>query len=285
MIAQVLLAAMSRGFWDWIVTILRENSVPLLLGLLQTFVIAFVSTAMGCLIGLGAGIIQTQPIPRSGIRKGLLLAVRGILAAYVEVFRGTPMMVQAAFLYYGLALLLDVQLPLLFAAFLIVSINTGAYLTETVRGGILCVDPGQLEAARAMGMRHGQMMRSIVLPQALRKILPQIGNNLIINIKDTCVLSIIGVMEFFYAIRGVAGKTYAFFPVYTLAMVFYFLLTFVCSRVLRRLERRLAGPEHYELVLNDALVAGEGMVHFHSPSPEEQNRDYQEWKREEEWHG
>ena len=130
------------------------------------------------------------------------------MACYVEFFRGTPMMVQAMFIYYGSAYLFNINMSMWFAAFFVVSINTGAYMAETVRGGILSVDEGQTEAAKAIGMTHVQTMMNVILPQALRNIMPQIGNNLIINIKDTCVLSIIGIVELFYTTKGVAGAYY-----------------------------------------------------------------------------
>ena len=124
----------------------------------------------------------------------------------------------------------------------------------------------------AIGMNHTQTMLHVILPQALRNIMPQIGNNLIINIKDTCVLSIISVAELFYNVRSISGATYAFFPAYSIAMVIYFVLTFACSRVLRFIEKRMAGPESYDLAMNDVLL-GEGMISYHGDPPE-QNADY-----------
>ena len=100
------------------------------------------------------------------------------------------------------------------AALLVVSVNTGAYMAETVRGGILSIDPGQTEGAKAIGMTHVQTMLYVVLPQALRNIMPQIGNNLIINIKDTCVLSVIGTVELFFTTNGVAGAEYTYFEAF-----------------------------------------------------------------------
>ena len=117
--------------------------------------------------------------------------VRLILNVYVEFFRGTPMMAQAMFIYYGLMPLLGINSTITQAAYFILSINTGAYMAETVRGGILSIDPGQTEGAKSIGMTHVQTMIYVILPQALRNLMPQIGNNLIINIKDTSVLSIV----------------------------------------------------------------------------------------------
>ena len=115
------------------------------------------------------------------------------------------MIVQAMVVYYGAMSLFDIDMSAMFAGFLVVSINTGAYMAETVRGGIESIDEGQREAAVAIGMDHFQTMRYVVLPQALRNIMPQIGNNLIINIKDTSVLNVISVTELYFASKSAAG--------------------------------------------------------------------------------
>ena len=149
-----------------------------------------------------------------------------------------------------------------FAAILIVSINTGAYMAETVRGRILSIDEGQTEGAKAIGMTHVQTMVNVILPQALRNIMPQIGNNLIINIKDTCVLSIIGTVELFYTTKGVAGALYTYFESFTIAMVIYFVMTFTCSRLLRLLERKMDGPDNSDLATTDTLTYTRGMYSY-----------------------
>lgn len=253
-----------NDFGNWMLFIIQSDWKAILNGVITTMIIAIVATAIGCIIGFAVGLIQTIPIqPKDSIfRKIFLKGIKFILTAYIEIFRGTPMMVQAAFIFYGMAILYDIHMGMWTAAILIVSINTGAYMAETVRGGILSVDQGQIEGSKAIGMSHFQTMSLVVLPQALRNIMPQIGNNLIINIKDTCVLSIIGVMELFYSMKTIAGSTYAFFPTYTLAMIIYFILTFTCSRILRYLENRMDGPENFELTLSDGLVMGEGMYSF-----------------------
>ena len=124
----------------------------------------------------------------------------------MEVFRGTPMVLQAVFIYYGLPYFTDNAVrfdSIWMAAILVVSINTGAYMAESVRGGIISIDPGQTEGAKAIGMTHVQTMLHVILPQAIRNILPQIGNNFIINVKDTSVMFIIGFPEFFCRPPGV----------------------------------------------------------------------------------
>ena len=172
------------------------------------------------------------------------------------------MIVQAMFIYFGAMQYLGITMGMWFAAFFIVSINTGAYMAETVRGGILSIDPGQTEGAKAIGMTHFQTMLYVIFPQTLRNIIPQIGNNLIINIKDTCVLSIIGTVELFYTTKGVAGALYTYFESFTIAMVIYFIMTFTCSRILRVIERKMDGPDNYDLATADTLTHTSGMYSY-----------------------
>lgn len=251
-------------FWQSVARIWQEYGPSFLRGAGTTMLIAIISTIIGCVIGFGVGIVQTLPSDRKEqpVRYSLLLAIRFVLNAYVELFRGTPMMVQAMFIYYGLGKLWNIHLAMLPAALLVVSINTGAYMAETVRGGILSIDPGQTEGAKAIGMTHVQTMLSVVLPQALRNIMPQIGNNLIINIKDTCVLSVIGTVELFYTTKGVAGAEYTYFEAFTITMVIYFVLTFVCSRILRLMENRMDGSDSYDLATTDTLAHTSGLYSF-----------------------
>lgn len=143
-------------------------------------------------------------------------------------------------------------------------------MAETVRGGILSIDPGQTEGAKAIGMNHVQTMLYVIMPQALRNIMPQIGNNLIINIKDTCVLSIIGTVELFYTTKGVAGAKYLYFESFAIAMVMYFILTFTCSRILRFWESKLDGPDNYDLATTDTLAHTSGMYNYSSEGTKEE---------------
>ena len=252
---------MPNSFLEWIAYIIRNSGMSMLRGAGNTLIIAFVATAVGCVIGLVLGIIQTIPADPNGhiIKRILLWIVRLILGVYIEVFRGTPMMAQAFFIYFGSSIVFNINMSTWFAAFFIVSINTGAYMAETVRGGILSIDPGQTEGAKAIGMTHFQTMTSVILPQALRNIMPQIGNNLIINIKDTCVLSAIGVVELMYASRGAAGANYRYFETYTVTMVMYLAMTLFFSRMLRIVERRMEGARTYDLATRDTLAHTSGM--------------------------
>ena len=262
---------MPGDFGGRIVYLLQQYGGSFLKGAGVTMVIALVGTFIGCLIGFVAGIIQTIPVEKkdSVVKRGILWIVKFILNVYVEVFRGTPMMAQAMFIYFGSAAVFNINMSMWFAAFFIVSINTGAYMAETMRGGILSIDEGQTEGAKAIGMTHVQTMLYVILPQAIRNIMPQIGNNLIINIKDTCVLSIIGIVELFYTTKGVAGAFYKYFEAFTIAMVIYFILTFTCSRILRFWEGKLDGPDSYDLATTDTLAYTSGMLKYSDKEKEE----------------
>ncbi|MCQ2462253.1 MAG: amino acid ABC transporter permease [Clostridia bacterium] len=253
---------MPDGFSQRIIYIIQNYWLSFLKGAGVTMVIAVISTAFGCLIGFAVGIVQSIPINKNEhiVKRILLKTVRFILGAYVEIFRGTPMMVQSMFIYYGIPLIFGIHLEMWPAALIIVSVNTGAYMAETVRGGILSIDKGQTEGAKAIGMTHFQTMVNVILPQALRNIIPQIGNNLIINIKDTCVLSVIGTIELFYTTKGIAGAYYTYFESFTITMVIYFILTFACSRLLRIWENKLEGAETYDLATTDTLAHTSGLA-------------------------
>ncbi len=238
------------NFFERILYILERYGTSYLKGAGTTLLIAIVSTAVGCVIGFAAGVIQTIPSDKkrdSLLKRGVLAFLKALLGIYVEVFRGTPMIVQAVFIYYGLSQMCNIQLGMWQAAFLVVSVNTGAYMAESVRGGIISVDPGQMEGAKAIGMNHVQAMTSVILPQAFRNILPQIGNNLIINIKDTSVLSVISIVDLFFVHKSVAGALYTYFESATIVMLIYLTMTIVTSRLLRMLESRLDGNDSYEM--------------------------------------
>ena len=171
------------------------------------------------------------------------------------------MVLQAVFMYYGLPYFTDNALKftnIWVAALVVVSINTGAYMSESVRGGIISIDPGQTEGAKAIGMTHVQTMTNVILPQALRNIMPQIGNNFIINVKDTSVMFIIGFPDFFAAHRAAVGASYLYFPSATVEMVGYLTMTLLASFLLRWVEKKLDGDSSYELVQVDSLTMTAG---------------------------
>ena len=211
--------------------------------------------------------------------------VRIIIRVYVEVFRGTPMVLQAVFLYYGLPYFTNNAIKFTsvwLAAVLVVSINTGAYMAESVRGGIISVDPGQTEGAKAIGMTHVQTMINVILPQALRNIMPQIGNNFIINVKDTSVMFIIGFPDFFAAHRAAVGASYLYFPSATVEMAGYLTMTLLASFLLRWLEKKLDGSSSYELVQIDPLTMTAGTYTHpdHGTPFDERSKEYRNNGRE-----
>ena len=232
-------------------------------GIINTLILALIATAIGCLIGFICGVLNTIPYSKNDPlpKRILLQAIRVIVRLYVEVFRGTPMVLQAVFLYYGLPYFTDNAVKftnIWVAALLVVSINTGAYMAESVRGGIISIDPGQTEGAKAIGMNHVQTMTSVILPQALRNIMPQIGNNFIINVKDTSVMFIIGFPDFFAAHRAAVGASYLYFPSATVEMLGYLTMTLIASFLLRWVEKMLDGDSSYELVQVDPLTMTAG---------------------------
>lgn len=231
-----------------------DNWPMFLRGAGMTIVISIISTLLGAIIGLFIGIVRTVPIPESKGRRRLLKIINFIFAAYIEYFRGTPMIVQAMVIYYGSALLFDIHMNRLLAAILIVSINTGAYMSEIVRGGIDSIDKGQFEAANAIGMNHFQSMVTIILPQVVRNILPATANEFVINIKDTSVLNVIGVTELFFQTKSITGNNFKFFESYFIASFIYLCMTFTITRILRNLEKRLDGPQSYDIVGNQMQV-------------------------------
>ena len=232
-------------------------------GIGNTLLLALTATLIGCVIGFVCGVQNTIPCSKndSGVKKFFVGLVRVIVRIYVEVFRGTPMVLQAVFIYYGLPYFTDnaVKFSGIWpAALLVASINTGAYMAESVRGGIISIPAGQTEGAKAIGMTHVQTMVNVILPQALRNIMPQIGNNFIINVKDTSVMFIIGFPDFFSAHRAAVGASYLYFPSATVEMVGYLTMTLIASVLLRWLERRLDGDSSYELASGDQLVMAAG---------------------------
>ena len=235
-------------------------------GIRNTLILAVAATLAGCLIGLVCGVLNTIPYTKQdhAIKRFFLKLLRAVIRIYVEVFRGTPMVLQAVFIFYGLPYFTDGAVAfkgmagIWTAALLVVSINTGAYMAESVRGGIISIDPGQTEGAKAIGMTHLQTMVHVIMPQALRNILPQIGNNFIINLKDTSVMFIIGFTEFFATHKSVAGATFKYFPSAALEMVGYLCMTLIASFLLRWLEKKLDGDSNYELVQVDPLTMTAG---------------------------
>jgi putative lysine transport system permease protein len=239
---------------EWIIKIVSNNWPMFLRGAGMTLLISVIGTVLGSAIGLLVGVIRTIPVQEKGLKKIIIKIINAILSIYIEIFRGTPMIVQAMVIYYGSAIAFGINMNKLTAAIFIVSINTGAYMSEIVRGGIVSIDKGQFEAAHAVGMNHFQTMTNVILPQVIRNILPATGNEFVINIKDTSVLNVIAVSELFFQTKSVAGNNFRYFESFFVACVLYFVMTFTITRVLRFIERKLDGPENYIMYANQMQV-------------------------------
>lgn len=248
-------------------SILSQHSSTYLTGMRNTLLLAVISTLIGCIIGFICGILQTIPFTKndSPLKRIFLKFIRLIIRIYVEVFRGTPMILQAVFIFFGLPYFTDGAISfqnIWTVSIIVVSINTGAYMAETVRGGILSIDPGQTEGAKAIGMNHFQTMTNVILPQALRNIMPQIGNNFIINVKDTSVMFIISFPDFFSVHKGVVGSTYKYFPSATIEMIGYLTMTLAASFLLRYIEKKMEGEDSYSLVVKDSITSTVGTYNY-----------------------
>lgn len=265
----------TNSFFDNIVRLIDDFGMTYLTGAGTTLLISLVGTFFGCVIGFLVGIVQTIPVDKkrdSVFKRAFLKFIRVILRTYVEVFRGTPMIVQAVFIYYGARMVFNINMGMWTAAFFIVSINTGAYMAETVRGGIMSIDAGQTEGAKAIGMNHLQTMLYVILPQTFRVIIPQIGNNYIINIKDTSVLSVISITDLFFVHKSAAGALYTFFESATIVMAIYLTMTMVTSVLLRLLEKKLGGNANYDLATTDTLALTSGTYNFRDKKSKEDGK-------------
>ena len=227
---------MPTDFFGRVMVVFQRYGMSMLQGAGVSIRIALVGTIVGCIIGFA-----------------VLWGSKLIMKAYGEFFRGTPMMAQAMFIYYGMLPLLGLNLSMWQAAYFILSINTGAYMAETVRGGINSIDVGQIEGAKALGMGYVPMMIYIILPQTFKIIAPQIGNTFVANIKDTSVLNVIAVTELFYITKVAAGTYFRMFEAYTITALIYLTLTLLFNGLLKLIEKYMAGKESYE-VLNPAAA-------------------------------
>ena len=237
-----------------IINILQENWPMLLRGAGMTLLISLIGTIIGTICGLLIGIIRTIPVPDKKGKRVLLNIINKILSIYIEIFRGTPMIVQAMVIYYGSAMAFGIDMNRIAAGLFIVSINTGAYMAEIVRGGIVSIDKGQFEAAQAIGMNHVQTMTNVIIPQVIRNILPATGNEFVINIKDTSVLNVISVTELFFQTKSIAGNNYMYFDTFFITCVMYFIMTYTITRILRYIEKRLDGNDSFIMAGNQMQV-------------------------------
>ena len=246
------------SFFQDVINIVAKYYPQLLSGVGNTMLIALTGTVAGLAIGLLTGIVRTAPFSRNGFVRMLHKILNAVIAVYVEIFRGTPMMVQAMVIYWGYAFASGGStLPLIPSGILIVSVNTGAYLAEIVRGGIISIDKGQFEGAMSIGMTHSQTMFKVIIPQVMRNILPSVSNEFVINIKDTSVLNVIGVTELYYFAGIIKRQSFETFQTYLVVCVLYFILTFTVTRLLRFVERKLDGNDSYVIFGSQSDSAAE----------------------------
>ena len=230
-------------FFDWVGKIFFEYWLSFLKGTGNTLLMAIVGTLAGFLIGLLVAAVKTVPIRRQNA--WFLRPIGFLLSAYIEIVRGTPMLVQALIVHYSL--FVRIGMPSLVSAIIIISVNTGAYMAEIVRGGIISIDKGQFEGATSIGMSHSQTMLHVILPQVVRNILPSVSNEFVINIKDTSVLNVIGVTELYYFAGIIKRQNFQTFQTYFVVCVVYFILTFTVTCLLRFIEKKLDGKENYTI--------------------------------------
>ncbi len=200
----------------------------LLTGLLATIELTILSLLIAIVLGLCTCFCK--------ISKFKIL--RGIATAYVDVIRGTPLMVQAFFLYFGLTQALGFRMTSFVAAIIVLSLNAGAYLSEIFRGGINAINKGQMEAAMSLGLPHSRGMFKVVLPQALKNSIPATVNQFIITLKDTSILSVIGAGELMRTTTTIVASNYLSFQMYSIAAIMYFIVIFTLTKIAGKIERR-----------------------------------------------
>lgn len=204
----------------------------LLVGAGNTLLLAAITVLLGSIIGVVLAVM----------RLSMSRILRGIALAYIEFIRGTPLLVQILLVYFSLSMAFGFQ-PIVCAAIALI-INSSAYVAEIVRSGIQAVDKGQTEAARSLGLSGWKSMRHIILPQAIRNILPALGNEFVTVIKESSISQVIGANELMYNGRSIYSVNYRNIEVLVIISIVYFIMTFTTSRILRYLERRMRADEH-----------------------------------------
>ncbi len=236
------------NMFEWIVFLAVKYKDMFVQGLLITLYIAVVGTIIGFILGYLVGIVQDMKINKEDniVKRVLMKLLKAICVVYVEIFRGTPMIVQGMIVYYGL-LQADVKITPIAAGIFVTVLNTGAYMAETVRGGINSIDKGQKEGAWSLGMSPMLTMILVVLPQAFKNVVPEMVNTFLTNLKMTSVLNVIGVSELFLVAKTAGGTYYKYFEAYLVIAVIYFIICFVLNRVFLALEKKLGDKSAYVL--------------------------------------
>lgn len=193
-----------------------------------TIALSFIAIVMGVLFGSLLAVMKMSKNPLARIPA----------QAYIQIVRGTPLLVQLFIIYYGLYVI-NIQLPDFMSGVITIALNSAAYIAEIIRAGIQAVDKGQMEAARSIGMNQNLAMRQIVYPQALKNILPALGNEFVTLMKESAIISVVGMRDLMFNAQVVAGATYMPFMPYVIAAAFYFVLTSIASKLVELFERRL----------------------------------------------
>jgi glutamine transport system permease protein len=210
---------------------LVKSTYPILLeGLKMTVILTVVSIAIALVLGIVFGLFR---VSRS-------IWLRAIGTTFVDVFRGTPLLVQAFFIYFGIPSALGFQMSALTAGIITLSLNAGAYMTEIVRGGIQSVDKGQMEAARSLGVGYLPTMRKVILPQAVRTMIPSYINQFVITLKDTSILSVIGIAELTQTGRIIIARNFQSFNMWLIIGIIYFVVIMALTKLSDRLEKRIS---------------------------------------------
>ena len=212
----------------------QNGYVMALEGLKNTLIIAVIGLIIGIVIGTLIATVRVLPK-----YKRLPRVLNAICSFYVELFRGTPIVVQLLIFYYVLLPLLGIRIPSLNVATLVFGLNSGAYISEIMRSGIQSVDPGQMEAGRAVGLSFGVTMMKIVIPQAIKNILPTLGNEFIALIKETSVVSFVGVTDLYKSFNTIGTNSYEFMVPYIAMALVYIVLVLIISMLIRWMERSL----------------------------------------------
>ena len=205
-----------------------------LTGLENTLKIAVIGLIIGIVIGTLIATVRVLPK-----YKVLPKILNGICTFYVAFFRGTPMVVQLLLSYYVALPLMEINLPSVTVAIIVFGLNSGAYISEIMRGGILSVDPGQMEGGRAVGLSFSKTMLSIIIPQAVKNILPTLGNEFITLIKETSVVSFVGALDLYVAFNRIGSNSYEFMVPYIVMALIYIVLVLIISLAIRLMERSL----------------------------------------------
>lgn len=212
----------------------NKGYLQVLEGLQNTLIIAITGLLLGILIG--TLIATVRVIPKYKLLPRIL---NGICTFYVELFRGTPIVVQLLIFYYVLFPLIGLRLTGLEVSMLVFGLNSGAYISEIMRSGILSVDPGQMEAGRAVGLSFGTTMIKIVIPQAVKNILPTLGNEFIALVKETSVVSFVGATDLYLAFNRIGSNSYEFMVPYIVMALIYIILVLIISLGIKLMERSL----------------------------------------------